>query len=196
MKKLFGFLMGLVLVFFVVGSAIAFTDTQILNKTIGEGPIGTLIWGDTFTYSHATPDDFEVPWDVVNSATLEISGYWIDAEDNEVEISGTKVGTLNTGGEYGEHWSWSQWKMIGFDDPSLSVFDIGSVFSTWTNGASLDVSIETNGDFFDGWLELSSSTFILDYENATAPVPEPATMVLFGLGLVGLAGVSRKKYRK
>ncbi len=28
---------------------------------------------------------------------------------------------------------------------------------------------------------------------AVAPVPEPATMLLFGLGILGLAGVSRKK---
>jgi hypothetical protein len=48
------------------------------------------------------------------------------------------------------------------------------------------------GTYFKFWTDSDKTQFYVSSLDASA-VPEPATMLLFGAGLAGLAGYSRKK---
>lgn len=190
MKK-FALLIAIIFMFSFTGivNALIFTDAQILNVTIGEGPIAQTVWGNSYSYTHATPNDFEVPWDTVNSALLDISGYWVNGNNDQVEILGSIIGTLTPGESYGGFWIWS------WDTPSVSTFDISSIFSLWSAEDPFSITITANGSFPDGIIQLDTSTFTLDYKNNVAPVPEPATILLLSSGLAAFAGFGRRKIK-
>lgn len=64
-------------------------------------------------------------------------------------------------------------------------------------------SAEVNGSWstYDLWLEkgigeILEVSHLTGYNGSSAPVPEPATMILLGTGLIGLAGLGRKRLRK
>ncbi|MBU0966536.1 MAG: PEP-CTERM sorting domain-containing protein [Proteobacteria bacterium] len=85
--------------------------------------------------------------------------------------SGTLISSANgttSKGQYND----SYWRIVSFDITSIGNF--AALDAHWT--------MSCGNDAIDG--------------HAAAPVPEPATMLLFGTGISGLAAFQRRKFKK
>ena len=126
------------------------------------------------------------------TATIDASG--VLAPGGTLAISGT-VPTDMSGGTYSGSLLSGSLTAFGFggeNDPFEFLFTV-------TGGAAADLWGDTGGvilhdhyfpgSFDDGW----SSLFPVGTSDTGTPIPEPATMLLLGSGLIGLAGLRRKR---
>jgi hypothetical protein len=128
----------------------------------------------SLAWSHTLPGDLSVPGDVIQRARLWIDGYSVDNHGNVVQVQGMA------------QWNLNSWDFLGFGDNTM--IDLTGITNPdfWNQGA-LNVNVLAN----ERSLRIDRAVLAVDYVSA---IPEPLTLSLFGLGLVGVV-VARRKFQ-
>ena len=116
-----------------------------------------------------------------SGGSFVITGNGTDGITNGIIFNGTFTGA-----------SGETWTMVTLANGTHNYTLTGSITGTWYNGATVSgatvqLTINTGKGFFNGSTKISSG------DTNIVTVPEPGTLGLLGTGLIGLAGVLRKK---
>ena len=158
---------------------ITFGPSGIVNDPDGGVPSSLDSWGGSYVNKIENLGDslwwthnFDISgWAGVSGGTLSIS--LIDNDSDRF------FWNWEFALGFGEDWSFD----IGEVDTGVSTYSIAGTYLD--DGAYSLAIIGLGGDFFVDYAKLEID-----------PVPEPATMLLLGSGLAGLAGFGRKKFFK
>jgi hypothetical protein len=137
--------------------------------------VGANLGSVSFTTGAFTSGDAQMGGALAAGGTFTITGNGSSGVPNGVIFSGT--------------FSSATWTLETLSDGTHNYILTGAlVAANGQVGATTQISVNTGTNLFNGSAQLSSGD-----TNLNLTVPEPSTLSFLGTGLIGLAGVIRKR---
>ena len=153
-----------------------------VNGLNGSGLVtGNDLGSVSFSTGMWTSGSLQMGGTFMAGGTFIINGNGTNGVPNSVIFNGTFDGPVT-------------WGLITLANGTHNYTLTGSISGTWiggswVNGATVQLTINTGKGFFNGSTSIASGDTNID------AVPEPGSLTLVGAGLVGLAGILRRKLK-